>query len=100
MHATSSKPSGHNLRLDPLRPLRWWLNQLTIQRPWLACLILRLIPAQCPFERDICILGRVVGHIPPLCKLNPIYDELVYLRFRALCYLVDDCGEDPTRYAR
>ncbi|MDY7024694.1 MAG: Mo-dependent nitrogenase C-terminal domain-containing protein, partial [Cyanobacteriota bacterium] len=37
-------------------------------------------------------------HIPPLCKLNPVYDELISLRFRALCYLADECGEDITPY--
>ena len=36
--------------------------------------------------------------IPPLCKLNPVYEEVVYLRFRALCYLADCCGEDIQRY--
>ncbi|MHC5727587.1 MAG: Mo-dependent nitrogenase C-terminal domain-containing protein, partial [Nostoc sp.] len=34
----------------------------------------------------------------PMCKLNPLYNELVYLRFRALCYLVDQCGEDIQSY--
>jgi hypothetical protein len=59
----------------------------------------KMIPAQCPFERDIKIFGRTVAHIPPLCKLNPLYDQLVGLRFRALCYLVDVCGEDIQAYA-
>jgi hypothetical protein len=27
-----------------------------------------------------------------MCKLNPLYDELVGLRFKALCYLVDNRG--------
>ena len=37
-------------------------------------------------------------HIPPLCHLNPFYNEFVMLRFRALSYLSDVCGEDVTRY--
>jgi hypothetical protein len=57
-----------------------------------------LIPAQCPFERDICVLGRCFLHIPPLCKLNPLYEQLVALRFRALCYLADECGQDISCY--
>jgi hypothetical protein len=100
MHAPSPTPPQLSTWFAPLRPLRTWLNHYPIQTPRLAHLILRLIPAQCPFARDIRILGRVVARIPPLCKLNPLYDELVYLRFRAICYLVDDCGDDPSRYAR
>jgi hypothetical protein len=37
-------------------------------------------------------------HVPPLCELNPFYNELVFLRFRALSYLSDVCGEDVTKY--
>ncbi len=57
-----------------------------------------MIPAQCPFERQIQIFGTTVAHIPPLCKLNPLYNELVYLRFRAISYLANDCGEDISAY--
>lgn len=82
----------------PLRPLRRWLDGLTINSPQMAHWVARLVPAQCPFERDICLFGRAIAHIPPLCKLNPFYNELVSLRFRALCYLVDQCGEDIQSY--
>ncbi|MGK7890123.1 MAG: Mo-dependent nitrogenase C-terminal domain-containing protein, partial [Leptolyngbyaceae cyanobacterium] len=44
------------------------------------------------------VWGHTLFHIPPLCKLNPVYDELVALRFRALCYLADTCGEDIQAY--
>jgi hypothetical protein len=64
----------------------------------MARFLARVIPAQCPFERDIIIFGRKVGHIPPLCKLNPFYEQLVGLRFRALCFLADQCGEDIQSY--
>jgi hypothetical protein len=57
-----------------------------------------MIPAQCPFERDVKLFGHKIVHIPPLCKLNPIYEQLVGLRFRALSYLADDCGEDVSPY--
>lgn len=59
-----------------------------------AKLICTTIPACCPFERDIQILGYTF-HIPALCKLNPFYDRLMELRFWALSYL-DRCGEDIT----
>jgi Mo-dependent nitrogenase C-terminus len=81
-----------------LQPLRNWLDELEIQNRKLAHFIAKLIPAQCPFERDVMVFGRKIGHIPPMCKLNPLYDQFVGLRFRALCYLVDKCGEDIQSY--
>ncbi len=83
---------------DPLYPLRQWLNDLEIDRPRLARLIIRVIPAQCPFARDIQVGRYVLIHIPPLCKLNPVYEELMMLRFRCLCFLADHCGEDIRSY--
>jgi len=84
---------------QPLKPLRQWLDNLTIHDRIFAHKLCALIPAQCPFERDVKVLGKTLFHIPPLCKLNPIYDELVYLRFRAMSYLADECGEDVSIYA-
>ncbi|MGB7439716.1 MAG: Mo-dependent nitrogenase C-terminal domain-containing protein [Coleofasciculaceae cyanobacterium] len=81
-----------------LRPVRQWLDQLKIDNAAMAHLICRVIPTQCPFEREIYLLNRKVAHIPPLCKLNPFYEEVVSLRFRALCYLADECGEDVRCY--
>lgn len=83
---------------DVLRPLRQWLNQVEISNPKLAHRLCKLIPAQCPFERDVKLFGHKLFHIPPMCKLNPLYEEVVMLRFRALCYLADECGEDVTQY--
>jgi hypothetical protein len=85
-------------KYDVLQPLREWLDELEIQNRKLAHFIAKLIPAQCPFERDIVLFGRTIAHIPPMCKLNPLYDQFVGLRFRALCYLVDQCGEDIQSY--
>lgn len=81
-----------------LNPLRQWLDQMEIQNPKVARIIASLIPSQCPFERDISLFGRKIAHVPPLCKLNPLYDQLVSLRFRALCFLADECGEDIQYY--
>ncbi|PSB17719.1 nitrogenase [Phormidesmis priestleyi ULC007] len=80
-------------RFNLLNPIRQWLDGVEIHDRQLARLICKAIPAQCPFERDINLFGRKVAHIPPMCKLNPLYDQFVGLRFRALCYLVDECGE-------
>ena len=41
----------------------------------------RLIPAKGPFERDVKLFGWKLVHIPPMCKVNPLYDQLVALRF-------------------
>lgn len=77
-----------------LQPIRRWLNQIEIKNAATAHLLCRIIPTQCPFERDIYLFSHHIGHIPPLCKLNPLYEEVVSLRFRALCYLADECNED------
>ena len=83
---------------DLLRPLRRWLDSIEIDGPKLARNICEMIPAQCPFEREIKFFGKTVLRIPPLCKLNPLYNEVVALRFRAICYLADKCGEDVSAY--
>lgn len=85
-------------QLDALRPLRKWLDGLEIHDPSVARFLCKMIPAQCPFERDVKLFGHKIVHIPPLCKLNPLYEQLVGLRFRALSYLADDRGEDVSAY--
>jgi tellurite resistance protein len=81
-----------------LQPVRDWLDKMDVQDPKIAHFLCKMIPSQCPFERDINLFGRTIAHIPPLCKLNPLYDQLVGLRFRALSYLADACGEDISSY--
>lgn len=87
-----------NAQLDPLKPMREWLDQFEVHDPRLARFLCKLIPPQCPFERDVKLFGHKVVHIPPMCKLNPLYEQLVGLRFRALTYLADECQEDVTKY--
>lgn len=84
--------------LAPLKPLQEWLDRFEVHDPRLARFLCKMIPPQCPFERDIILFGHKVVHIPAMCKLNPLYDQLVGLRFRALSYLADDCKEDVTKY--
>jgi tellurite resistance protein len=91
----SLKPGSQK---DVLAPMREWLDHLDMQDPKVARFLCKMIPPQCPFERDIKLFGRKIVHIPPMCKLNPLYEQLVGLRFRALSYLADDCGEDITPY--
>lgn len=98
-HSHNHAPTAHHPHggIDLLRPLRHWLDHLPVQNRRLSHLICRVIPCCCPFERDVVFLGRTV-HIPAMCELNPVYSELVGLRFRALSYLADECEEDVTRY--
>ncbi|TAF56486.1 MAG: nitrogenase [Oscillatoriales cyanobacterium] len=84
--------------VDVLAPVRNWLDHLEMKDPKVARFLCKMIPAQCPFERDVKLFGDKVVHIPPMCKLNPLYEQLVGLRFRAMSYLADDCGEDVTPY--
>ena len=91
-------PGAEEHGLEPLKPAREWLDQLEVKDPRLARFICKMVPAQCPFERDVTLFKKKIVHIPAMCKLNPLYDQLVGLRFRALSYLADDCGEDVTPY--
>ena len=93
-----SKAASIDPHLAPLKPLQEWLDRFEVHDPRLARFLCKMIPPQCPFERDITLFGHKVVHIPAMCKLNPLYDQLVGLRFRALSYLADDCKEDVTKY--
>ncbi len=81
-----------------LQPIRHWFDNIRVDNTRFAHLICRLIPCECPFERNVTLFGRKLFHIPPLCKLNPFYNELVGLRLRALAYLSDVCEVDVDRY--
>jgi len=86
------------VHLDALKPVRHWLDEMDVKDPRVARFMCKMIPPQCPFERDIKLFGKKVVHIPPMCKLNPLYEQLVGLRFRSLSYLADDCGEDISEF--
>lgn len=86
--------------IDVLHPVKDWLEGMDVKDPRLAKFVCKVIPPQCPFERDINLFGRKIGHIPPLCKLNPLYEQFTMLRFRALSYLADECDEDVTKYVQ
>jgi hypothetical protein len=95
---TTTNPLKPKKTFDPLKRVRQWVDKVEVHNPKLAHRLCKLIPAQCPFERDVKVFGRTLFHIPPMCKLNPLYEEVVGLRFRALCYLADECGEDISAY--
>ncbi len=77
-------------QLNLLWPIQKKLDAIEINNLKLAQFLCRVIPATCPFETDIQLFGNSIARIPPLCKLNPLYDQLVGLRFRALCYLAQN----------
>ena len=79
---TQEKPNREGL-LFPRETIA--LCHLKIQIAKLAC---HLIPASCPFARDVCFFGHTL-HIPPLCKLNPLYNSLMNWRWQALTFLAE-----------
>ncbi|WP_026102942.1 Mo-dependent nitrogenase C-terminal domain-containing protein [Pleurocapsa sp. PCC 7319] len=81
-----------------LQRLQKRLERIEISSPSLARWICRVIPASCPFEREIKLGSYTLLSIPPLCKLNPFYDQLMLLRFKSLTYLAEECHEDLTLY--
>jgi len=83
---------------DLLKPVKSWLDGMDVKDARLARFVCKMVPSQCPFERDIVLFGKKIVHIPPMCKLNPLYEQLVGLRFRSLSYLADECQEDVTPY--
>lgn len=84
--------------LNPIQFIKQQIERWEIEQEQTARRIVKLIPSQCPFAREIKLFGKTLFRIPPLCKLNPLYEQLIELRFRALCFLADSCGEDITPY--
>lgn len=84
---------------DPglLDGIRRWLDEIDPHDPAVARFLVRLIPAQCPFERTVTLFGHKLVHIPPMCKINPLYEQLVALRFRCLCRLEEASGHGGTQ---
>jgi hypothetical protein len=79
--------SQRDNRFSLLESVRQWLDGLEIKNLEQATWLCRLIPASCPFARTITVFGRTLVTIPPLCKINPVYEQLMMLCFRALSYL-------------
>lgn len=93
---SSLRPQPHHKNV--LQPVKDWLDGWEVHDPRVAHFVCKMIPSQCPFERDIVLFGRKIVHIPAMCQINPLYEQLVGMRFRALCYLADDCKEDVSTY--
>jgi len=89
----SQQPSGSDL----LQTVRIWLDAIEVRNSTVAQLLCRLIPPACPFERELKLFGRSLFQLPPLCKLNPLYEQLLGLRFRALCFLANETAKEESR---
>ncbi|MBE8966551.1 Mo-dependent nitrogenase C-terminal domain-containing protein [Nostocales cyanobacterium LEGE 12452] len=87
-----------NLDNSFLNQIRDQLESVEIHNSNLARLLCKIIPSNCPFARTVKVFGRTLFQIPPLCKLNPLYEQIVTLRFKCLLYLVNECGEDARKY--
>ncbi|WP_416673929.1 Mo-dependent nitrogenase C-terminal domain-containing protein [Egbenema bharatensis] len=79
---------------NPFYQLRQWLESIEILDVQTAQRICKLIPARCPFEHKIYLFDRLLLDIPPLCKLNPFYEQLIMLRCKALSYLANELETD------
>ena len=77
---TSLTATATNSNVTLLQPMRQWLDSIQVHKLKLARLLCQIIPARCPFEREIKFCGRTLFRIPPLCKLNPLYEQVVSLR--------------------
>ncbi|MDZ8224527.1 Mo-dependent nitrogenase C-terminal domain-containing protein [Nostoc sp. ChiVER01] len=87
-----------NFNNNLLSQIRYQLESVEIHDYHLAKLLCKLIPSNCPFARTVTVFGRTLFQIPPLCKINPLYEQIVGLRFKCLLYLVNECGEDARKY--
>lgn len=87
-----------NLNNNLLSKIRYQLECVEIRDYHLAKLLCKIIPSNCPFEITVTVFGRTLLQIPPLCKINPLYEQIVGLRFKCLLYLVNECGEDARKY--
>lgn len=71
-----------------LNRIKQVLDGIQVENKAQANLLCTLIPSACPFARTL-KLGTFKLVIPPLCKVNPFYDNLMMLRFKAQCYLAE-----------
>ena len=72
----NSLTTTKKFHFDLFYPLRRWVNNIEVNNDKFAHFLCNLIPCSCPFERDVTIWGKTF-HIPALCKINPLYNEVV-----------------------
>lgn len=77
------------LKVNPLHQIRNWLDSVEIHNSTVAYVLCQIIPASCPFAREVKLFNNILFVIPPLCKLNPLYNQLMGLRFKSLVCLAN-----------
>jgi hypothetical protein len=50
-----------------------WFDAIEVHDPKVAQLLCKMIPAHCPFKREIKLFDYILFRIPSLCQLNPLY---------------------------
>ena len=71
-------------RLDPLKH---WLNGLDPGDERISSFIAHLIPFLDPFGCDIDLFAHKLVQIPVMCKINPLFEQFLAVRFRCLGHL-------------
>lgn len=90
-HNSLSKFWDNYLNISNILSLELCQKYENFYPQWLIDIVYNILPnnpTKCPFERIVYkeILGRefLVMYIPPLCKLNPLYNLLLLLYVRKL----------------
>ena len=66
-------PEKSKSGMDVLHPVKDWLEGMDVQDPRLAKFVCKVIPPQCPFERDINLFGRhYCSYSPSLQTQSPV----------------------------
>ena len=77
----------HQANNERLQPLLLQITEILFSiKVEVAKLVSSVIPASCPFARNLSVCGYSI-HIPPLCKFNPLYPQLMSLRFQAMTFI-------------
>lgn len=63
------QPTDDEHGLEPLKPAREWLDQLEVKDPRLARFICKMVPSQCPFERDVTLFKKRLSIFPRCVSL-------------------------------
>jgi len=85
-HWLEATTIGRPFRLELLRSVRHWLDALEVREPRVARLLCKLIPAQCPFERDIKLFGKSLSYAT-VVQAQPALRTISWPTLRSMCYL-------------
>ena len=72
--------------------LKTQIDRVQINSSAQAQWICKLLPSSCPFERNFTLFGHSF-HSPALCQLNPLFPQLMLLRYKALTYIASNSAQ-------